>query len=263
LGDVRLAGRGDAAHDDDQRQARAPAQPLGRGDERRGVLAREVADLRADPGAVGAVEVHERIVVRIAACLTVRGEERAGEIARAACLELHDEERDVGGDVGAAQVRIEFDAVVGENVAVGQHHVLEAHIAVTVAHPPAGGAFLQLIAPAGEERVGEPCRRNHAAALGRRQLEVEQRLEVLVARSLHGTRPGRLVGRLRVAMEGRDPASDAANVLERQATGVEQRGHRAILGQARISTPHSTAPGVSAAASARPPSADTSARTPR
>ena len=86
-------------------------------------------------------------------CRSVRANQRRGQVSTPGCVQVHDKERQVSGDIDLPQLRLELDAVGHHNVAPRQQHVLGTQIPMAVAHSAARRAALELV-PAGRHEDG-------------------------------------------------------------------------------------------------------------
>ena len=178
LGDRALARRDDAADGDDRGREERPAVRREREQEVRRASAaarRRVrvasalvgrdhgGDLAAHERAVALVEIDERVQIEVVGFARVPCEQPLGEVDAPVCGEIHRQERDVGADVGEAEAVGELDAVDdGGLVRPLQVDVLEAQVAVPVAHAPLGDASLEQ-RPRGREGT-RVCQRTISAA---------------------------------------------------------------------------------------------------
>ena len=102
---------------------------IGSGDQR---------DLGANERPVGGVERAQRLAAGAHARVAVGIEELAGRPALSARLQIHRQKRHVAGDVGAAQLRVELDAIDHADLGCDQN-VLAAQVPVPVADQPQQG----------------------------------------------------------------------------------------------------------------------------
>lgn len=210
---------------------RAPTQPLGDLHELLGALVVQIAELHPYPGAVGGDEGQQRVVARVAARATVRADELVGQRLGVVREQVHDEIAQVGADVDLAQRRVELHAVKHLDPAVADDHVLQAQVPVAVAHAPVARPPTERGAARDERCVEEALRGRERVALGRRQVEVKQRLEVLVDLALGRTRPRGIAWQHGAGVKRRDAPRDRVNVIDAELAGLNQRRHRPLLGQ--------------------------------
>ncbi len=146
----RPAHRPAEAVGEDQQALRLDDGPLGS----RALLLRraQVGDLGAHLGAIAREPGEQGVVAGIAARIAVRADEPRGEVRTPGGVQVHHQEREVRGDVDAAQLVVELDAVDDREAVVLEQHVIEAQVTVTVADPAELRPLVELPAPRREHR---------------------------------------------------------------------------------------------------------------
>ena len=168
LGQARLPAARDAAHDDRQRQPCLPGKALGERQEVtrlravmtvRGTLtgllgSAQQRHLRPHQRTMRRGEGDQRIVTRVPTAVAVTAYERLRVALTSARDQIHDQRREVIGDVELAQSAVEGHAVDQLHVAVEQH-VLGAQVAMPLPYPAASRAGVQRPRVRHDERVRE------------------------------------------------------------------------------------------------------------
>ena len=228
------------AADEDQGRARPPGKALGErdeafelrgGDVRLGVVlaGADGGDLRAHQRAEAGEPREQRVVTGISARSPVRVDDPPCQPRRAERLEVHHEEGQVDRHVRDSERRIELDAV-DDLRRVLEDHVLDAQVAVPVAHEPTRGAPGQVMAACSHERAEEAPEGRDAGRVDRTaRAEVVER------------RPHRVRERLRRAfgvgrpardeMKGGETLADALGIGVGRRRRAHSSGERVRLGE--------------------------------
>ena len=90
--------------------------------------------LGAHQAAIHEIEIEQHGALVIAAAFEIAVEEMRGQLGVVFLREVHDQETDIGEDIGIAQVGIEFDAVERGYPGRQAHEIAEMQVAVAVAH---------------------------------------------------------------------------------------------------------------------------------
>ena len=101
----------------------------------------EQADLGANQGAVGLIEVQQFQALVIAGQLQVLADEATGQALQAAVFQVHRQEPGVGVHVGEAERFVELDAVEDHDLAVNYRSVAQVDITVAFADETLGLAL--------------------------------------------------------------------------------------------------------------------------
>ena len=170
----------------------------------------------------------------VAARRLVLGDQSPGEVISASRDQVHHEERQVGGDVDAAQSGIELDGVKDLDRVPLEDHMLGAQIAVAVADEAARGTILELLVASVQERDREAVRSRELPGPDRVCVG-QQRAEVLADRGGHG--PGVEASRRRRfgrPVKGSDMPRYGANEGRVGRASADKRGEGARL----VEAPH-------------------------
>ena len=195
---------------------------------RRELLSACQRHLRTHLRPIGGEERQQRVAPRITARGAIAAHERRGQVRAAGFVQLHDEERQVSRDVDVAQPVIELDAVDHLDVALEQH-VLEPEVAVSIADPAAGGAAVELVPHAGEERRGEPLGGSDSPPLRRFPQQAPQRREVVVERPLDRFRAIRAPLARSIGVKARKPSADRRQLHGSGRAGRNPPRERRVL----------------------------------
>ncbi len=237
-----LAARGYAADDKHERQPRLPGESFGdrqqparlracvavRGTHGGMLGGSHEQDLGAHQCPVDRKERHQRAITGIAARGAVGVKQLGREPLASECRQVHDQEREVVGDIQRSQLRIELHAVYDTHRP--EQHMLGAQITVAPSRAAARRARIEQPPARRDERRHEPRQIADMGALASQRRHPEQLLDVAVnlaldpARSVAPAADG-LAARVEVRQRPRDPHQ----VLASQLAAIERRRERAAL----------------------------------
>ena len=179
LGQARLPAARDAAHDDHQWQPCLPGKALGERQEVACVRAvmtvgralgrplgcPQQRHLRSHQRTMRRAEGDQRVVARVSAAVAVTAYERPRVALTSARDQIHDQRREVVGNVDLAQCAVGGHAVDQLHLAVEQH-VLGAQVAMPLPYPAASRADVQRPRVRHDECVREALQGEHTLDLG-------------------------------------------------------------------------------------------------